>query len=70
MVGPYGPPPLTLLFGWAGSTDRNLLKYSDIYLKQVTTFLLLHSYDSAQFAVVFVSFHTPILYVTYQHQPI
>lgn len=37
VVGPYGPPPLTLLFGWAGSTDRNLLKYSDIYLKQGCT---------------------------------
>ena len=35
VVGPYGPPPLTLLFGWAGSTDKNLVKYSKIYLNQV-----------------------------------
>ena len=37
VVGPYGPPPLTLLFGWAGSTDKNLVKYSKIYLNQVST---------------------------------
>ena len=76
VVGPYGPPPLTLLFGWAGSTDRNLLKYSDIYLKQVSivySFLLLHSYNSAQFAsrhprdICFFSYSN---IVTYQHQPI
>ena len=36
VVGPYGPPPLTLLFGWAGSTDKNLVKYSKIYLNQVS----------------------------------
>jgi len=36
-VGPYGPPPLTLLFGWAGSNDKNLAKYSKIYLNQGCT---------------------------------
>jgi len=37
VVGPYGPPPLTLLFGWAGSNDKNLAKYSNIYLNQGCT---------------------------------
>merc|ERR1711971_482618 len=37
VVGPYGPPPLTLIFGWAGSTDKNLVKYSKIYLNQGCT---------------------------------
>jgi len=37
LVGPHSPPPLTLLFGWAGSTDKNLVKYSKIYLDQGCT---------------------------------
>ena len=35
--GPYGPPPLALVFGWAGASNRNLAKYSDIYLNQGCT---------------------------------
>ena len=49
-VGPYGPPPLTLLFGWAGSTDKNLAKYSKIYLNQVLDFHL-HLAIGTQLAV-------------------
>ena len=43
VVGPYGPPPLTLLFGWAGSNEKNLAKYSNIYLNQVWSHLILAS---------------------------
>ena len=25
--------PLVLLFGWAGATEKNIAKYSDIYIK-------------------------------------
>jgi len=35
--GPWGPPPLTLLFGWAGASHRNLAKYSSIYQGQGCT---------------------------------
>jgi len=36
-AGPWGPPPLALLFGWAGASHRNLAKYSNIYLDQGCT---------------------------------
>jgi len=35
--GPNGPPPLALVLGWAGASDRNLAKYADIYLRQGCT---------------------------------
>jgi len=34
---PWGPPPLTLLFGWAGASHKNLAKYSGIYQSQGCT---------------------------------
>lgn len=36
-LGPHGPPPLTLLFGWAGASKKNLAKYTNVYLDQGCT---------------------------------
>jgi len=36
-AGPYGPPPLALVFGWAGSSPRNLAKYASLYQSQGCT---------------------------------